>query len=109
MFIKIKKLHRNVAQAQNAKLNTDTNFSSKVIIMHVDSFSCIIVLLKIINETPGHIFTEPDVITTSSPLPVAITIVWLSVFQFDALTSGDFVLSALLRDLVCNGGSADGV
>lgn len=77
--------------------------------MKVDDLSCIIFLLQTINETPGHVFTEPDVITAASPLPVSIAIVWLSVFQFDAPTSGDFVLSALLRDLVCNGGVADGV
>jgi len=77
--------------------------------MQVDDFSCIIILLQIINETPGHVLAEPDVITAASPLPVAIAVVWLSVFQFDAPTSGDFVLSALLRDLVCNSGSADGV
>ena len=97
------------AQAQNANLNFDTNLSSKVIIMQVDDLSSIILLLQIINETPGNVLAEPDVITTPSPLPVAIAVVRLSVFQFDAPTSGDFVLSALLRDLVCNGGSTDGV
>jgi len=97
------------AHAQYANLNSDTNLSSQIIIMQIDDFSCTIVLLQIINETPGHVLAEPDVITTSSPLPVAITIAWLSVFQFDALASGDFVLSALLRDFVCNGGGADGV
>ena len=97
------------AQAQNANLNTDTNLSSKVIVMQVDDLSCTIVLLQTINETPGHVFTEPDVIAAASPLPVAIAVVWLSVFQFDAPTSGNSVLSALLRDLVCNGGIADRV
>ena len=77
--------------------------------MQVNDFSCIIFLLQTINESPGHVLAEPDVITAASPLPVAITAVCLSVFQFDAPTSGDFVLSALLSDLVCNGGSANGV
>ena len=97
------------SQAQNANLNTDTNLSSKVIVMQVDDLSCTIVLLQTINETPGHVFAEPDVIAAASPLPVAIAVVWLSVSQFDAPTSGDFVLSALLRDLVCNCGIADRV
>ena len=98
-----------VAHAQNANLNIDTNLSSQIIIMQVDDFSWTIFLLQIINETPGHVLAEADVVTTTSPLPVAIAIAWLSVFQFDAPTSGDFVLSALLRDFVCNGGSTDGV
>lgn len=77
--------------------------------MQVDDFPRIIFLLQTIYEAPGHVLAEPDVITAASPLPVAIAVVCLSVFQFDAPTSGDFVLSALLRDFVCNGGSADGV
>lgn len=77
--------------------------------MKVDDSSRIIFLLQIIYEASCHVLAEPDVITAAAPLPVTIAAVWLSVFQFYATASGDFVLSALLRDLVCNGGSADGV
>ena len=77
--------------------------------MQVDDFPCIILLFQTIYETPGHVLAEPDVITATSPLPVAIAAAWLSVLQFNAPTSGYFVLSALLRDFMCDGGSADGV
>ena len=77
--------------------------------MEVDDLPRITFLLQTIYKVSCHVLAEPDVITAAAPLPVAIAAVWLSVFQFYAPTSGDFVLSALLRDLVCNGGSADGV
>lgn len=77
--------------------------------MEVNDSSRIIFLLQIIYEASCHVLAEPYVITAAAPLPVTTAAVWLSVFQFYATTSGDFVLSALLRDLVCNGGSADGV
>jgi len=65
-------------------------------------------LLQSIDEAPGSILTKPDVITAASPLPVAISSLWF-VPYFHALTSGNFVLSALKRDFMCNGGSTDGV
>lgn len=53
------------------------------------------------------VLTEPNVIPTSSPLPFSITTVLFVLFN--AMTSGYFVLSALKRDLVCDGSVAYGM
>ena len=53
------------------------------------------------------VLTEPNVIHTSSPLPFSITTVLLVLFN--AMTSGYFVLSALMRDHVRDGSVAYGM
>ena len=77
--------------------------------MQIDYFPRAILLLQVIYEASCHVLTEPDVITASPPLPISTAAFWLSVLQFYAPTSRYFVLSALLRDFVCDGGYADGV
>lgn len=87
----------------------NTYLSSYIIIMQIDYFPRVVHLFQPINEASCHILTKPDVITAAAPLPVSIPAFWLSVLQFYALTSGDFVLSTLLRNFMGDCGSTDGV
>lgn len=76
--------------------------------MQVNCYAGVLLLrLEFIDKHLRSIFTEPDIVTTSSPLPVTIS--FRLFVCFHALTSGDFVLPALKRDFVCDGRGADGV
>ena len=81
--------------------------SSDLIVMQVKSRSSVIAILQSVYKAFSLLFSISGVIAASAPLPIVFS---FSLFlDFGARTSGNVALSALMRDLVCNGGSADGM
>ena len=75
--------------------------------MQVKCFTSVVSFLQFVNKAPRLLLTKLDVITAASPLPPAVC---FGLFSFlAALTSGYSVLAALISELVCYGGRADGV
>lgn len=84
-----------------------SHLSSHVIVVQVKSRSSVIAILQFVYKALGLLLSISYVITAPAPLPV----IWsFSLFlDLGALTFGNLALSALMRDLMCNGGSANGV
>ena len=81
--------------------------SSYFVIMQVKCCSGVVSFLQFVNKTSRFFLSKLDVITTASPLPSAVCIGLCSCLA--ALTSSYSVLAALMGELMCNAGWADGV
>ena len=81
--------------------------SSLCIIMQVKCCARVVSFFQFVDEASRLLLSKLDVITAPSPLPVAVSLRLFS--RFTAPASGYSVLCALKRDLVCDGGGADGV
>ena len=75
--------------------------------MQVKCCACVVPFFQFVDEASGLLLSKLDVITAAAPLPVAVSLRLFS--RFTAPASGYSVLCALKRDVVCDGGGADGV
>lgn len=69
------------------------------------SFPSIVSIHEDVNETPCLLLSELDVVTTTAPLKVFVSIIF---FLQIAATSGYSATLALLGDLIYNSGCTDG-
>ena len=83
------------------------HLSSDFIVVQIKSRPSVIAILQSVYKAPSLLFSISYVITAPAPLPI---VCFFPLFlDLGALTSGNVAPSALMRDLVCNGGSANGV
>ena len=80
--------------------------SSYFIVVQVKRGPCIVFVFQYVDKAPRLLLSKPDVIATSSPLPVAFSD---SLFLHSTSTSGYVAQPALERDLVYDSRCTDGV
>ncbi len=80
--------------------------SSYFIVVQVKSCPCIVSIFQYVDKAPRLLLSKPDVITTSSPLPVAVS---FSLFPNSTSTSGYVAHSALERDFLYDSRCTNGM